>query len=82
MGTEEFPARSWDFDLCRVSCDPLGEIEALPIEFSASTPAGGLEAALEVREKPEVDSELEGRIALSTTASPTGRRFSTATRPG
>ena len=64
VGTEEFPARSWDFDLCRVSCDPLGEIEALPIEFSASTPAGGLEAALAVREKPEVDSELEGRIAL------------------
>ena len=64
VGTEEFAARSWDFDLCRVSCGPLGEIEALPIEFSASTPAGGLEAALEVREKPEADSGLEGRIAL------------------
>ncbi len=64
VGTEEFPARSWDFDLCRVSCEALGEIEALPIEFSASTPAGGLEAALEVREKPEADSGLEGRIAL------------------
>ncbi|MCY3760634.1 MAG: M28 family peptidase [Gemmatimonadetes bacterium] len=73
VGTEEFPARSWDFDLCRVSCGPLGEIEALPIEFSASTPAGGLEAALEVREKPEADSGLEGRIALFCNGLPDGK---------
>ena len=38
---EPFAARGWDFDVCRVNCDELGTVEALPIEFSASTPAGG-----------------------------------------
>ena len=65
VGTEEFAARSWDFDLCRVSCGPLGEIEALPIEFSASTPAGGIEAELAVCEKADADAaRIAGKIAL------------------
>ena len=64
VGSEEFAARSWDFEVCTVSCDSLGEIAALPIEFSASTPAGGVEAELIVCEKPDACPEIAGKIAL------------------
>ena len=74
VGTEEFAARSWDFDLCRVSCGPLGEIEALPIEFSASTPAGGIEAELAVCEKADADAaRIAGKIALFYNGLPDGK---------
>ncbi|MDP7396533.1 MAG: hypothetical protein QF541_06675, partial [Lentisphaeria bacterium] len=43
-------ARGWDFKVCNVDCAELGALEALPIEFSASTPAGGAEAELAVCE--------------------------------
>jgi hypothetical protein len=63
---EPFAARGWDFDVCRVNCDELGTVEALPIEFSASTPAGGTEAELVVCEKAaDVAAEqIAGKIAL------------------
>ncbi len=65
VGTEAFAARSWDFEVCKVDCDQLGSIEALPIEFSASTPREGVEAELVVCEKPdEVGARIAGRIAL------------------
>lgn len=44
VGTEEFPARGWDFETCTVQCDELGTLEALPIEFSGSTPVDGTHA--------------------------------------
>ncbi len=63
--TETFAARGWDFETCTVYCDELGYIEALPIEFSASTPAGGMEAELVICEKPDIMAEqISGRIAL------------------
>lgn len=65
VDTETFAARGWDFSVCKVVCDNLGPIDALPIEFSASTPAGGIEAELVVCEKPDVRAEqIGGRIAL------------------
>lgn len=66
VGTEAFPARSWDFDICRVECEALGQIESLPIEFSASTPDAGIEAELIVFESPgDFDpSAASGKIAL------------------
>ena len=66
VGTEPFPARGWDFDVCQVDCIELGTLEALPIEFSASTPVGGVEAELMVCEKgADVDgAQIAGKIAL------------------
>lgn len=66
MRCEPFAARGWDFDVCRVNCDEQGTVEALPIEFSASTPAGGTEAELVVCEKAaDVAAEqIAGKIAL------------------
>ena len=66
VGTEPFPARSWDFDLCRLHCEALGDIEALPIEFSGSTPGAGIEAELVVYESPaDFDpAAAAGKIAL------------------
>ena len=66
VGTEEFPARGWDFETCSVHCDQLGTLEALPIEFSGSTPAGGTQAELVVCEKGSdvVGDDIAGKIAL------------------
>ena len=66
MGTEPFAARGWDFKVCNVDCAELGALEALPIEFSASTPAGGAEAELAVCEKGgDMDgARIAGKIAL------------------
>ena len=65
VGVQEFAARSWDFDICRVSCDALGEIDALPIEFSASTPMGGVEAELVVFETTSIDpTEVTNKIVM------------------
>ncbi|MDA0336162.1 MAG: M28 family peptidase, partial [bacterium] len=65
VDTESFAARGWDFSTCMVTGDRLGPIDALPIEFSASTPAGGISAELVVCETPDVRGEqIGGRIAL------------------
>lgn len=66
VGLEEFPARGWDFETCSVECDELGALGALPIEFSGSTPAGGIRAELFVCEKAaDVDGDdIVGKIAL------------------
>ena len=66
VGTEPFAARGWDFDVCKVECAELGALEALPIEFSASTQAGGTEAELVVCEKGgDIDgARIAGKIAL------------------
>ena len=65
VGTEPFAARGWDFETCIVACDELSSVEALPIEFSASTPAGGTEAELVVCEKAAgAGADIAGKIAL------------------
>ena len=67
VGTEEFAARSWDFEICRVEADGIGMLEALPIEFSASTAENGVEGELVVYENPGdlAGAELQGKIVLT-----------------
>ena len=73
VDTEPFSARGWDFGRCNVTCDSLGPMDALPIEFSASTPEGGIEAELVVCETPDVQAaQLAGRIALFYDELPAG----------
>ena len=66
VGTEPFAARSWDFEVCRLESGTMEPIEGLPIEFSASTPPGGLEAELLVYESPDHvrSGEMTGKIVL------------------
>jgi aminopeptidase YwaD len=79
---EAFPARGWDFERCSVHCDELGILEALPIEFSGSTAAGGVEAQLLVCEKgSDVDgAEIAGKIVLFCGGLP-GAQILLANRP-
>lgn len=67
VGTEEFAARSWDFEVCRVEADGGGMLDALPIEFSASTGEEGVEGELVVFENPgDIESaEIQGKIVLT-----------------
>ena len=72
VGTEPFATCSWDFDRCQLRCQPLGSLPALPVEFSASTPAGGVRGQLTVFENPDdVGGNLEGRIVLVAGGMPT-----------
>ncbi len=66
VGTEPFDARSWDFELCQLRCEGLGTVPALPIEFSASTPPGGLVGDLVVFESPGDihGKDIRGRVVL------------------
>ena len=66
VGTEPFAARSWDFEVCRLESGDMEPIEGLPIEYSGSTPPGGVEAELLVYESPaDVQvGELAGKIVL------------------
>ena len=66
VGTEPFAARSWDFEVCRLESGTMEPIEGLPIEFSASTPPGGLEAELLVYESSDHvrSGEMAGKIVL------------------
>ena len=66
VGTEPFEARSWDFDACRLESGSMEPLEGLPIEFSGSTGAGGVEGELLVYEDPgDVRTEeLAGKIVL------------------
>ena len=66
VGTEPFAARSWDFEVCRLESGTMEPIEGLPVEFSASTPPGGLEAELLVYESPDHvrSGEMAGKIVL------------------
>ena len=66
VGTEPFEARSWDYEVCRVESEATGPLEAVPVEFTASTPPEGVEAELVVFEDTgDVKArELTGRIAL------------------
>ena len=66
VATEPFEARSWDYQVCRVETDATGPREAVPVEFTASTPPEGIEAELVVFEHSgDVRAgELTGKIAL------------------
>ena len=66
VDTEPFAARSWDFDHCEVAAGSLGTLAALPIEFSASTPAAGITGELLVCESPGdvTTAEIRDRIVL------------------
>jgi len=67
VGTEEFPARTWDFETCQVRADGVGALDALPIEFSGSTGRGGVEGQLVVFEIPEDvgGEQIRDRIVLT-----------------
>ena len=73
VGTEPFAARSWDFEVCRLESGTMEPIEGLPVEFSASPPAGGLEAELLVCESPDHVriGEIAGKIILVYGGMPT-----------
>ena len=62
VGTEEFAARSWDFQKCRVQADGVGTLDALPIEFSSSTADAGVEGELAVFEDPGDPGDAERAV--------------------
>ncbi len=76
VGTEPFSTCSWDFDRCELRCETLGSLPALPVEFSASTPAGGVRGELVVFEHPgDVGGDIKGRIVLVAGGIPTAARL-------
>lgn len=50
VGTEPFQAKGWDFESCSLEAAGMGTLDALPIEYSGSTPEEGIEAELVVCE--------------------------------
>lgn len=66
VGTEPFAARGWDFDVCRLTVEGTNDVDALPVEYSGSTPADGLTADLRIFEAPAdlAGADLGGCIAL------------------
>jgi len=52
VGTEPFQANGWDFESCSVEAEEMGTVDALPIEYSGSTPDQGAEGELVVCESP------------------------------
>ncbi|MFA6110372.1 MAG: M20/M25/M40 family metallo-hydrolase [Candidatus Latescibacterota bacterium] len=74
VAVEEFPARSWDFDTCRVHADGLGELAALPVEFSGATGVEGVAGELlVVEDSASVDPfTIRGRVVLTLGQVPAG----------
>ena len=67
VAIEEFAARGWDFSACRVQADGVGNLDALPIEFSGSTGHEGVVGELIVFESPEDvrGAQIQGKIVLT-----------------
>ena len=72
--TEPFETLSWDYSRCALTAFEVGPLEVEPVQFSGSTPPGGIEAELIVYEGPEDIryGEVGGKIPLVYGAVPKG----------